>query len=85
MLNSLRGCRLAQQSTADIVIYTHPDCTYSDAAKDDFRKQGVDFHEIDVSLQPEAVPELERLTGGERLTPVIVEGDTVTVGYHGVG
>ena len=45
----------------------------------------MNFDEIDVSLHPEAVPELERLTGGERITPVIVEGEEVIVGYHGVG
>ena len=36
-------------------------------------------------LAVELVPELERLTGGERITPVMVEGDLVIVGYHGIG
>ena len=76
---------MAQEKTATIVLYTHPDCAYSDAQRDDYQKMGVDFQEIDVSLHPEAVPELERLTGGERITPVIVEDGAVTVGYHGVG
>ncbi len=76
---------MTQEKTATIIIYTHPDCTYSVAAKDDYAKRGVQFKEIDVTLQPESIPDLERLTGGERITPVIVEGETVTVGYHGVG
>ena len=76
---------MTQEKVATIILYTHPDCAYSDAQRDDFKKQSVDFHEIDVSLHPEAVPDLERLTGGERITPVVVEGDSVTVGYHGVG
>ena len=76
---------MTQQNTATIIIYTHPDCSYSAAAKDNFQKSGVEFREIDVTLHPEAVPELERLTGGERITPVVVDGDTVTVGYYGVG
>ena len=76
---------MAQGKTATLTIYTHPDCSYSAAQKDDFIKQNVDFHEIDVAVHPEAVPELERLTGGERITPVVVDGDTVTVGYYGVG
>ena len=76
---------MTQGKTSTIIIYTHPDCAYSDAQRDDFIKQGVDFEEIDVALHPEAVPELERLTGGERITPVVVDGETVTVGYHGVG
>ena len=76
---------LTQQTAGKVIIYTHPDCTYSAAQKDDFRKQGVEFVEVDVTLQPEAIPEVERLTGGERITPVVVEGDKVIVGYHGVG
>ena len=76
---------MTQRGTTTIIIYTHPECSYSAAAKDDYQKSGVEFQEIDVTLQPEAIPELERLTGGERITPVIVEGETVTVGYHGVG
>lgn len=68
-----------------IVIYTHPDCTYSAAAKDDLVQSGISFEEIDLSVTPDAWEELERLTGGERITPVIVEGDLVTVGFHGVG
>ncbi len=66
------------------VIYTHPDCTYSAAARDELDQTGISYREIDLSLNPEAWEELERLTGGERITPVIVEGDQVTVGFHGV-
>ena len=75
---------MTQEKIATIILYTHPDCNYSDAQRDDFVKQGVEFHEIDVSLHPEAIPEVE-LTGGERITPVVVEGDKISVGYHGVG
>ncbi|MFQ5860701.1 MAG: UXX-star (seleno)protein family 2 [Dehalococcoidia bacterium] len=70
---------------ATVVIYTHPDCTYSAAAKDELQKNSVPFREIDISKNPEAILELERLTGGERITPVLVEGDAVTVGYYGAG
>ncbi|MBI2872191.1 MAG: glutaredoxin family protein [Chloroflexi bacterium] len=72
-------------SEATLTIYTHPDCPYSAAAKDDFDRQGIAYREIDVSQDPEAAKELERLTGGERITPVIVEGAQVIVGYMGVG
>ena len=67
-----------------IVIYTHPDCAYSAAARDDLIQRGVSYREIDLSATPEAWKDVERLTGGERTTPVIVEGDTVTVGFHGI-
>ena len=68
-----------------IFLYTRPDCTYSDALKSDLNDQSIDFEEIDLSINPEKIPDLEKLTGGERNTPVLVNGDTVQVGYYGVG
>ena len=68
-----------------VIIYTHPDCTYSAAAKEELDQAEVDYQEIDLSVHTEAWAEVERLTGGERITPVIVEGKLVTIGYHGVG
>ncbi|SVE31285.1 uncharacterized protein METZ01_LOCUS484139 [marine metagenome] len=37
-----------------ILIYTHPDCTYSEAAKDELHRADVPFKEIDLSINPEA-------------------------------
>ena len=76
---------MTEENRTTITIYTHPECPYSTAAKQDYQEKGLDFQEIDVTLRPETIPDLERLTGGERITPVIVENGTVTVGYHGVG
>ena len=71
----------ANQTT--ILLYTHPDCAFSAAAKMDFRQRKIEYVEIDVSQQKDKVPELEQLTGGQRLTPVIVENGQVTVGFKG--
>ena len=68
-----------------LIVYTRPGCSYSDALKFDLDTDGVEYREIDLSLSPEYVPEVERLTGGERITPVMVEGDFVVVGYRGIG
>ena len=68
-----------------LVIYTHPDCSYSASARDELVQNEIEFTEIDLSIRPEAWAEVERLTGGDRTTPVMVEGDFVTVGFHGVG
>ncbi len=68
-----------------VVIYTHPKCTYSEAAKDELKHLGVEYMEIDLDKNPEKWEELESFTGGERITPVILEGDQVTIGFHGVG
>ena len=72
-------------SDSALVIYTRPDCSYSDALVHDLKKDGVEYWQIDLEEHPELIGELERLTGGERITPVMVEGDLVIVGYHGIG
>jgi glutaredoxin len=68
-----------------LVVYTHPECTYSHALKEELQTGGIEFEEIDLALKPEEWARLEELTGGERITPVTVEGELVTVGFHGVG
>jgi mycoredoxin len=68
-----------------VTLYTHPECGYSDALKEELNDAGTAYDEIDLSVRPEAWADLEKLTGGERVTPVLVEGDAVSVGFHGVG
>jgi glutaredoxin len=70
---------------APLIVYTRPDCSYSDALLHDLDKDEVAYQKIDLEDHPELIAELERLTGGERITPVMVEGDLVIVGYHGIG
>lgn len=84
--HNVREVTLAQaQPVPLLVIYTHPDCEFSAAAKYDLQQMGIAFREVDVTEDSGAMAELERLTGGERITPVIVEGDRVIVGYGGLG
>ena len=71
---------MAQAST---IIYTHPDCAYSSAAKMDCRQRKVEYTEIDLSKQADQIPALLELTDGERVTPVIVENGVVTIGFKG--
>ena len=68
-----------------IVLYTHPDCSFSDALKDELDTAGTAYDEINLALRPDAWLDLEKLTGGERITPVMVEDGEVSVGFHGVG
>ena len=74
---------MTQSSESMITLYTHPDCAYSAAAKMEFRRGKVAYSEIDVTKQPEKVGELLVLTGGERITPVTVDGGQVTIGFKG--
>ena len=48
-------------------------------------EDGIPYREIDISVHPEAVEELKKLTGGDTTTPVMVEGTVVTVGFKGMG
>ncbi len=68
-----------------IVVYTHPDCSYSAALQGELDEAETEYDAIDLSLNPEEWATVEKLTDGERITPVMVEGDQVTVGFHGVG
>ena len=74
---------MTQTTQSAFLLYTHPDCAFSAAAKMDYRKRKVDFVEIDVSKQPDKIPDLEQLTGGERLTPVMVENGNIIIGFKG--
>ena len=69
----------------NVVLYTHPECSFSDALKDELNTAGTAYEEINLALRPEAWTDLEALTGGERITPVMVDGEAVSVGFHGVG
>jgi glutaredoxin len=72
-------------SAPTLIVYTRPDCSYSDALLHDLDTDGVEYKQIDLEDHPEFIAEVERVTGGERITPVQVEGDLVIVGYHGIG
>ena len=41
--------------------------------------------EVNLALKPSAWETVTSLSGGERITPVLVEGDKVTVGLDGMG
>ncbi len=74
---------MTQTNEAEVIIYTHPDCAFSAAAKMDYRRNKIQYVEIDVSKEPAKIPDLLALTNGERVTPVIVEGGQVTIGFKG--
>ncbi len=68
---------------AEVEIFTKPGCPYCAAAKDDLQRQGLHYAEYSVRDDAEALRRMLELNGGRRLVPTIVEGDRVTVGFHG--
>lgn len=74
---------MTTETAPNIIIYTHPDCSFSAAAKMDYRRSKTAYTEIDLAKQPDLIPALLELTNGERITPVIVNNGEVTIGYKG--
>jgi glutaredoxin len=66
-----------------VTLYMKPDCPYSAAARNDLIARGIEYDEVDVTASQDALDELARLTGGELLVPVLVDGDDVRVGFGG--
>ena len=68
------------------VVYSHPECGYCSLLKEDLDEKGVPYEEVDISRDRSKWAEVEKLTGGDRITPVTVHPDgTVEVGYNGSG
>jgi glutaredoxin 3 len=63
-----------------VFIYGKPGCPYTRRA---LRAYGDRAVLIDVIEDPSKIPDMLALSGGQRKIPVIVDGDTVTVGYGG--
>ena len=74
---------MTTENAQEIIIYTHPDCSFSAAAKMDYRRSKTAYTEIDLAKQPDQIPALLELTNGERVTPVIVRDGAVTIGFKG--
>jgi glutaredoxin len=67
----------------DTIIFTKPGCPYCTAAKDDFQRRGMRYVEHNVIADPAALHRMLDLNGNRRQVPTIVQGDRVTIGFHG--
>ncbi len=68
-----------------VLVYSTIGCGYTDIVKADLEKAGTPYEEVNLSLHPERWPEILPHTDGIRLTPVVIDGDEVTVGVNGIG
>ena len=59
-----------------VEIYTTPLCGYCHAAKRLLTKKGVDYREVDVSVDPALRARMTERAGGRRSVPQIFIGDT---------
>ena len=65
------------------VLYTRAGCPLCDAKRAELGAAGVAFREIDVGTRREAIPELLKLTRGQRVVPVMVEGGRILIAPEG--
>ena len=68
---------------APVLVYMTAGCPYSAAERARLEAAGVAYREIDVSLRPETIPELLKLTRGRRIVPVVVEGGRIRIAPEG--
>jgi len=68
---------------SDVTLYTKPGCPYCAAARDDLQRRGVHYSEHNVKSDQAALRRMLGLNGNRRQVPTIVQGDQVSVGFHG--
>lgn len=68
-----------------VLVYSTLDCGYTDIVKAELARAGTPYEEVNLSLHPERWGEILPHTDGVRLTPVVINGDEVTVGVNGIG
>ncbi len=68
---------------ARATLYVKTGCAYCEAKRRELLARGVAVIEVNVTEHPEAVPELLKLTKGERRVPVVVEAGRISVAPEG--
>ena len=66
-----------------IVIFGKDTCPYTQAARDHYAGRKIPFEYVNVKKQAEALTRMLEHSRGQRRVPVIVDGDTVTIGFGG--
>jgi glutaredoxin 3 len=66
-----------------VLIFGKDACPYTTAAREDYEARNVPFEYIDVRKSPVELERMMRYSQGSREVPVIVDGDTVTIGFGG--
>ena len=60
-----------------ILLYGTETCPYCTAARMLLTKKGVEFEDVLVSRDPEKRVEMERLTGGQTVPQILIDGKAV--------
>ena len=68
-----------------VTVYSTVGCGYTDMLKAQLDQDGIEYEEVNLSLHPDRWPEVLPHTDGERISPVMIDGDEVTGGFNGRG
>ncbi len=66
-----------------IYIFGKDACPYTLAAREDYARRREEFEYVDVKKDGAALDRMLAFSKGRREVPVIVDGDTVTIGFGG--
>ncbi|MGI6035483.1 MAG: glutaredoxin family protein [Limnochordia bacterium] len=68
-------------SSKKVMVYSTSTCPWCDRAKDYLRSKNIDFKELDVANDPQAMGEMIRLSN-QMGVPVITVDEEVIVGFN---
>jgi mycoredoxin len=60
---------------ADVTIYSTPWCGYCHRLKAQLDREGIEYTEIDIEVEPEAGAFVEQVDGGHQTVPTVVFPD----------
>ncbi len=66
-----------------VLLYVATPSPACEALRRRLQAERDDFSVLDVSEQPELIPELLKLTGGRRIVPVLVDGGRIRIAPDG--
>ena len=70
-----------EKETPKVKIYSAPSCVYCVTLKKFLEEKGVDFEEIDVSLNDDLAKELVEKSG-QMGVPVVEIGEEIVIGFN---
>lgn len=56
-------------------VYSTPWCGYCHRLKNQLRREGIDFAEVDIEQEPDAAFLVEQANGGNQTVPTLIFGD----------
>jgi len=66
----------------EVTLYSKEGCPFVAKLINELQEKAVDYEEINLTYDQEALQKVKEQYGADRV-PFLVEGDNVTIGYHG--